>query len=78
MDVNYKNYRNKLGDEIMRKRKEKGLSREAVAAKIEGVSTKTIENIEKGNYNRDFGLHTIQHVCRELGISVKLTLGAVK
>ena len=76
MNVNYSNYRERLGKEIKSKREDKGLSREALAAKIDGVSIKTLENVEKANYNRDFGLHTIQHICAELGLSVKLTLGA--
>ena len=75
MEVNYKNYRKKLGDETRNRRLDAGLSREALASKIEGVCTKTIERIEKASYSRDIGLHTIQAVCCELKFSIKLTLG---
>ena len=76
MEVNYNNYRGKLGKVVKAKRQEKGLSREALAERIEGVCSKTIGFIEKANYSRDIGLFTIQSVCKELGLSIKITLGA--
>ncbi|MCK5606747.1 helix-turn-helix transcriptional regulator [Candidatus Pacearchaeota archaeon] len=75
MEVNYQNYREKLGNAIQAKREEKGLSRDALAKKIEGVCSKTIDRIEKASYPRDIGLHTLEKVCCELRFSVKLTLG---
>ena len=78
MEVTYKNYRGKLGNKVKEKRQEQRLSREALADKIDGVCSKTIDRIEKANYSRDIGLHTIQSVCKELGFSVKLTLGGSK
>ena len=78
MEINYKNYRKKLGNAIKAKREEKGLSRDALAKKIDGVCSKTIDRIEKASYPRDIGLHTLEKVCCELGLSVKLTIGGPK
>jgi ribosome-binding protein aMBF1 (putative translation factor) len=75
MELSYKNYRKKLGQAIERKRKEKDLSREALASRIDDVCMKTIERIEKADYPRDLGLHTIQAVCKELDFPIKLALG---
>ena len=75
MEVNYSNYREKLGKEIKEKREEKGLSRETLAKRIDGVCSKTIDRIEKASYPRDIGLHTIQRICKELRLSIKLSLG---
>lgn len=75
MELNYKNYRKKLGTMIKTKRKEQGLSLEALAKRIDGVCSKTIDRIEKANYPRDIGFHTLEKICLELGISVKMTFG---
>ena len=78
MEVNYQNYREKLGKAVKAKRKEKRLSLDALAKQIDGVCSKTIDRIEKASYPRDIGLHTLEKVCRELGLSVKLTIGGPK
>lgn len=76
MQLNYQNYREQLGNKIKAEREAKGLSRETLAKRIDGVCSKTIDRTEKASYPRDIGLHTLEKVCYELGISVKLTLGA--
>lgn len=75
MELSYKNYRKKLGKAIQAKREEQGLSREALAAKIDDMCIKTLERIEKADYPRDMRLHNIQSVCKELGFTITLTLG---
>ena len=76
MEVTYENYKEKLGLAIKRNREDRGLSREGLAAKIEGICTQTIMRMESGNYPyKDMSLRSIQAVCAELGFSVKLTLG---
>ena len=78
MEVTYGNYKEKLGLAIRQKREDKGLSREGLASMIEGVCTQTIMRMESGDYPyKDMSLHSIQVVCAELGLSVKLTLGGV-
>lgn len=86
MQVNYDNYRKKLGDAIKAKREEAGLSREALAKQIDrrlvakkaerkSVCVKTIERVEKAEYTNHIGLFTIQTICSELKLSVKFSLG---
>ena len=76
MEVTYANYKQKLGQAVRQKREDAKLSREGLAAKIEGICTNTIWRMESGDYPyKDMSLRSIQLVCAELGISVKLTLG---
>lgn len=85
MEVNYDNYRKKLGDAIKAKREELGLSREGLAKQIDrnrkdgdkrkSICYKTIERVEKGEYTNHVGLFTIQIICSELKLSVKFSLG---
>lgn len=75
MEFSYRDYRKKLATLVAKTRDDKGLSRERLAAGIDGVCTKTIERIESGDY-RDMRLHSIQLVCAELGIQIKMVLGA--
>lgn len=77
MQVNYDNYREKLGKAVLAKREETCLTQKALAAKIKGVCSKTIERIETGNYPKDMSLFAIQSVCSELKLSVKFSLGVV-
>ena len=76
MELNYKDYQKKLGNGIMAARKEKGWSREKLALQTGGeVTTRTIDRIEKADYNKDVSLYTIDQVCSALGITIRMTLG---
>ena len=88
MEVNYDNYRKKLGDAILAKREELCISRESLAKQIDrnrpvvegekrrkSICVKTIERVEKGEYTNHIGLFTIQTICSELKLSVKFSLG---
>lgn len=75
MELSYKKYRKKLGIAIREKRVADGLSQEALAAKIDGVCSKTVQRIETASYPRDMKLHVIQAICEELKFPVKLNLG---
>jgi ribosome-binding protein aMBF1 (putative translation factor) len=75
MEVTYYDYREKVGRTVRSKREERGISRETLALRIEGICAQTIRRLENNCYSKDITLFTIQSVCKELDISVKMTLG---
>lgn len=78
IEANINTYRKKLGEAVLDARKKLKISRCDLAEEIGGVSYKTIERIEKADYESDFTLSKIQKICSFLGLSIKLTLGAQK
>lgn len=57
----------RIGEKIIRKRKELGLTQSELAKKA-GIAQSTLSNIEKGKQRPQFD--TISAICRVLGLSI--------
>jgi DNA-binding XRE family transcriptional regulator len=75
MQVNYNNYKQKIGAKIQEERKKQRYSRELLAELIPGVCSRTIGRIENGEHTKDIDLYSMQSICKELGITIVMTLG---
>jgi transcriptional regulator with XRE-family HTH domain len=75
MQVNYNNYKQMIGAKIREERKNQRHSRESLAKSIDGVCSRTIGRIENGENSGEVCISTIDKICKELGITIVMTLG---